>query len=132
MTHAAISRPTVLVAEDNAMIRKIVCEVLEESPFDVLGVESTQSAIRTLDGDVRIVAAFLDLDLGDRGGGYIVARHGRLTRPDMAVIYTSGGGQTTYARDRVEGSVFVPKPYLPSQVREMIEAVVRRAEAQLH
>lgn len=132
MIHTAISRPMVLVAEDDAMIREIVCEVLDDSAFDVLSVESTQAAIQTLDGDARIVAAFLDLDLGDHGGGYIVARHGRLTRPQLAVIYTSGGGQANHARDRVEGSLFVPKPYLPSQVREMIQAAVRKAESLLH
>ena len=120
-------KPAVLVVEDDELIREIVCDALEDAAFVVLSVESTQSALMVLDSDAPIVAAFVDLDLGDRGGGYVVARHARATRPKLAVIYTSGGAQENFARERVEDSLFVPKPYAPSRVRALIEAAVSHA-----
>lgn len=132
MTLAIETRPAVLVVEDDALIREIVCDMLEGASFDVVSVGSTQSALTVLDSGVRIDAAFVDVDLGDRGGGYIVARHARETRPDLTVIYTSGGPQENFARERVENSAFVPKPYLPSRVRALLEAAVREAELLPH
>ena len=41
------------------------------------------------------------------------------------VVYTSGGGQPTYAKERVEDSVFVQKPYLPSQICELLKRRLR-------
>lgn len=124
MVQASHAKPTVLVVEDDALIREIVCDVLEDPAFDVLSVGSTQSAIQALDDCAGIVAAFLDVDLGDQGGGYVVARHARLLHPRLPVIYTSGGGRADHEAQRVTGSVFVPKPYAPSRVLAMIQDAV--------
>lgn len=132
MVQAGKAKPTVLVVEDDELIREIVCDVLEDPEFDVLSVGSTQSAINALESCADIVAAFVDVDLGDRGGGYVVARHARLLHPEMPVIYTSGGGRSDHAAERVAGSVFVPKPYAPSRVLQMIQDVVHQAEASRH
>jgi DNA-binding NtrC family response regulator len=123
----------VLVVEDDELIREIVCDVLEDPEFDVLSVDSTQSAIQALDSCADIVAAFLDVDLGDRGGGgYVVARHARLLHPDLRVIYTSGGGRADHEAERVTDSTFLPKPYAPSRVLAMIQDAVHDAEAHRH
>ncbi len=132
MAQAHKAKPTVLVVEDDELIREIVCDVLEDPEFDVLSVNSTQSAIRALDSGADIVAAFLDVDLKDQGGGYVVARHARLLHPSLRVIYTSGGGRADHQVERVEGSTFVPKPYAPSQVLAMIQDAVHEAEAARH
>lgn len=132
MAEAYKAKPTVLVVEDDELIREIVCDVLDDPEFDVLSVNSTQSAIRALDSGADIVAAFLDVDLGDRGGGYIVARHARLLHPALRVIYTSGGGRADHEAERVAGSIFVPKPYAPSRVLAMIQDAVHEAEASRH
>ncbi len=129
---AGRTKPMVLVVEDDELIREIVCDVLEDPAFDVLSVSSTQSAIQALDSDKDIVAAFLDIDLGDRGGGYVVARHARLRHPDLRVIYTSGGGRADHEAERVTNSIFVPKPYAPSRVLAMIQTAVHEAETARH
>jgi DNA-binding response OmpR family regulator len=119
------SRPAVLVVEDDAMIREIVCEALEDADFEVLLAADTHAALEVLDRGAPIAAAFVDIDLGDKGGGYVVARHGREVCPGLAVIYTSGGAQENFHRERVENSAFVAKPYAPSSVRAMLTQAVR-------
>ena len=132
MAKAMKAKPTVLVVEDDELIREIVCDVLEDPQFEVLSVNSTRSAIEALDSGADIVAAFLDVDLGDQGGGYVVARHARLIHPELRVIYTSGGGRPDHAAQRVEGSLFVPKPYTPSRVLALIQDAVHAAEVDRH
>jgi CheY-like chemotaxis protein len=113
---------TILVVEDNAVIRDIIQEMLEEEGFITLGADSTKSAIETLAVANDIDAVFADIDLGDRGGGYEVARQARGRRPNVEIIYTSGGAREDFARERVEHASFVQKPYLPSQVCSLFKA----------
>jgi CheY-like chemotaxis protein len=111
-------RQTVLIVEDDPLIREVMHDVLEDEGFQALCADSTQDAIQTMEHDNGddISAIFADIDLGDRGGGYEVARRARLIKPDIKIIYTSGGAREDFARERVEDAVFVQKPYLPSQV----------------
>ncbi len=118
-------RRAVLVVEDDPIIREVMCEMLEDANFEVVGQESTAGAVKVLDSDTPIDAAFVDIDLGDRGGGFKVAQHARQVRPNLVVVYTSGGGQPSYAEQRVEDSVFVQKPYLPSQICELLKRRLR-------
>lgn len=116
----------VLVVEDDPMIREIVCEVLSEAEFKVLGADNTAHACEVLDTPADIAAAFVDVDLGDKEGGYAVARRARETRPDLVVVYTSGGAREDFEKKRVPDSLFVPKPYLPSQVAHLLRATLQK------
>ena len=116
----------VLVVEDDPIIREIVCETLSDAHFHVLNADTTQHAREVLDTSAEIDAAFVDVDLGDREGGYAVARHARETRPDLLIVYTSGGARDDFEMQRVPGSLFLPKPYLPSQVARLIRATLQK------
>ena len=112
--------PTILVAEDEELIRMILCEVMLEHGFCTASASSTEEALRLIDERDDISAAFIDIDLGDRGGGYVVARHIRALRPDVKIVYTSGGARGDFERERVKDAAFVPKPYLPDRVCDLI------------
>ena len=116
----------VLVVEDDPMIREIICESLTDAHFHVLDADTTAHARDVLDSGAEIDAAFVDVDLGDREGGYAVARHARETRPNLLVVYTSGGARDDFEQERVPGSLFLPKPYLPSQVARLLRAALRK------
>lgn len=106
----------ILVAEDDALIREIMCEVLSDHGFRPAPVATTEEALSFLDRGQPLRAAFLDIDLGDRGGGYQVARKLCQTHPGVQIVYTSGGARADYERERVAGARFVQKPYLPDEV----------------
>jgi CheY-like chemotaxis protein len=112
--------PTILVAEDDELIRAIICEVLADHGFRTAEASSTAGALRLVDERDDLSAAFIDIDLGDRGGGYLVARRVRERRPEMKIVYTSGGPHGDFERERVEGAEFVPKPYRPDSVCNLI------------
>lgn len=112
--------PTILVAEDDELIRQIICEVLVEHGFDPTQAASTAEALQMIEQRPDLSAAFIDIDLGDRGGGYQVARKVRETLPEVKIIYTSGGARGDYENERVEDALFVQKPYLPDRVCDLI------------
>ena len=115
---------TVLVVEDDPIIREMMLDVLADEGFTTLCAETTQEAIQTIsrnEGD-DITALFADIDLGDHGGGYEVARHARRVKPDIKIIYTSGGAREDFSRERVEGADFVQKPYSPNQVCMLLKS----------
>ncbi len=116
-------RRTVLVVEDDPIIREIMHDVLEDEGFHAICAETTQEAIQTMgdnEGD-NITALFADIDLGDRGGGYDVARFARQVKPGIRVIYTSGGAREDFSKERVENAEFVQKPYSPDRVCQMLK-----------
>lgn len=118
---------TILVAEDDELIREIMCEVLEDHGLRPAPASSTAEALRLLEEPRSFAAAFLDIDLGDRGGGYTVARRLRETHPQARIVYTSGGSRLDYEREHVDGAVFVQKPYLPDRVvRTLIDGPAER------
>ncbi len=118
-----IEKQTVLVVEDDPLIREIMHDVLEDEGFCAICADSTAEAIQTMQYDRGdgITAVFADIDLGDRGGGYEVARCARLIKPDIKIIYTSGGAREDFMEERVEGAIFVQKPYSPSQVCQLLK-----------
>ena len=118
-----LGRQTVLVVEDDPCIREIMHEVLEDEGFNTLCAETTQEAIQTIgrDDGGDITALFADIDLGDRGGGYTVARFARQVKPGIKIIYTSGGAREDFTKERVSDAEFVQKPYSPNQVCELLK-----------
>jgi DNA-binding LytR/AlgR family response regulator len=93
----------ILVAEDDELIRAIMCA-------------STAEALALVNRHSEFCAAFIDIDLGDRGGGYEVARKVHETLPGVKIVYTSGGPQGDFEHERVQDALFVPKPYTPDRV----------------
>jgi CheY-like chemotaxis protein len=114
------SRPTVLVVEDEPIIREIMHAILEEEGFHAVSAECVSDAIETLSHEDVVDIVFADIDLGDRGGGYEVARQARRQRPGVKIVYTSGGAREDFQHQRVENARFVPKPYVPTDVCVML------------
>jgi two-component system, response regulator PdtaR len=110
----------VLVAEDDELIRAVMCELLSDHGFVPAPAASTAEALRLVDERPDLAAAFIDIDLADHGGGYLVARRARERMPEMKIVYTSGAPQAELARERVDDADFVPKPYRPDRVCSLI------------
>lgn len=111
----------VLVVEDQPIILENMKEELEDESFRVLAAGNAKEARHFMDrcGE-DICAAFVDIDLGPGEDGYGVARYARSVKPDLRVIYTSGGPRGALMDQRVSGSVFVAKPYRPSEVGALL------------
>ena len=125
-THDPSEIPTVLVVEDEVLIREDAVDVLEREGFKALCAGTVGEAVAVLDRRPDIRAVFTDIQMPGDADGIDLARHVAEMRPDVVVVITSGrsiGAPT----DLPETTRFVPKPYMPRQVarllREMIDDV---------
>ena len=102
--------PTVLVVEDEALIRDLISEELVESGFDVLQVGDANQAIAVLEARQDIHLVFTDIDMPGSMDGLKLAAFVRDRWPPIRIIVTSGK-RMVEVTDLPDGSMFFAKPY---------------------
>lgn len=113
---------TVLVVDDEAMVRMPICEYLRDCGFTVLEAGDAAEAIDAIDHS-HVDLVFSDIRMPGSLDGVGLAHWVRAHHPDIHVILTSGYDGGRGGKRDVEVR-FIEKPY--SQA-----AVVRRIEAML-
>jgi CheY-like chemotaxis protein len=111
-----MSKPKVLIVEDEFLIRLTLTESLSEEGFEIIAAASGQEALDALAAHPEVVLLVSDLQLPGDLDGRAVARATRTRTPDLPVIYMTGRSD---APDGVVASprdAFLTKPYLPSEL----------------
>jgi DNA-binding NarL/FixJ family response regulator len=119
--------PTVLIADDHALLRAGVRQLLESEPgIDEIGEASsgreTLEALRVKPWDLLI----LDINMPDRSG-LDVLRHVRAGHPDTRVLVLSGFSERQYALNvlRAGASGYVNKEMAPEELLTAVRTVLR-------
>jgi CheY-like chemotaxis protein len=113
---------TVLVVEDEILVRDMIAEELRDAGFSVLEAADGEVASRFLTASESVDVLFTDIRLPGQLDGWAIARRARQVRAALPVIYATG-----YTVDRsaeVPGAIFLNKPYQPSQVVEIIDRLL--------
>jgi CheY-like chemotaxis protein len=113
-----INRSTVLLVEDEPLLRELMCIELEDAGYRVTEACDGDAALRLLDAEERIDLLMTDIRLPGAIDGWAVARHARACRPDLPVIYATGFCSPPV--DMVPGATLMRKPFASSA---MIAAV---------
>jgi CheY-like chemotaxis protein len=100
---------TVLVVEDEYLIREGIVSYLEEAGCVVIEAETGERAIEICKSNVPVDVLFTDIQLPGAASGFDVAETFRASHSDMPVMYVSGyvGGRERCVPD----SLFFQKPY---------------------
>ncbi len=133
VTASSTGTETILLVEDEAIVRDLVCEILKESGYVVLSATSGADAMKIIDEQADPIDLLITDVVMPEMSGPELANILRRARGEMSVLYMSG-----YTDDAVlvrqglpENSAFVRKPYTPHQflqkVRETLDAAPRRA-----
>ncbi|NNM72388.1 response regulator [Enterovirga aerilata] len=112
---------TVLVVEDEALIREMIVGELDEAGFIVLEAGSAEEAIEILDRYL-VGILFTDIRMPGRMDGWALAEEAHRRNPALKVLYTTGYSEERPRR--VPNSLYIAKPYRPSEV---IAAIARLA-----
>ena len=114
----------ILLVEDEALIRIMTTEHLEEAGYRVEAAVTATDAlnrIRLVHGEID--AAVIDLGLPDRRGDFLVGEL-RALYPDLTIVVASGYEAQMRERFRQDPRVaFLPKPYTPEQLLKTIRSV---------
>jgi CheY-like chemotaxis protein len=115
--------PTVLLVEDEFLLRETVTEYLEDCGYHVLEAADGDKARDILDSGATIDLVFSDVRMPGQMDGFALARWIRQHRPGIPVILTSG-----YA-GRVPPvalcDYFLDKPYGPTEILQHISALIQ-------
>lgn len=115
--------PTLLLVEDDAIVRMLMVDVLEEEGFTVLEAEDWDSAMAVLE-NLSQGLALMVTDVGLRDAqerdGLALAGCARALRPGLPVLVASG-----YAGlDVPQGAELISKPFSIDQLRDRVHAML--------
>jgi two-component system, response regulator PdtaR len=110
MIDSPTNAPSVLVVEDEPLIRMLVVDVLAERGLEVREASTAEEALAILAGQPEVKVLFTDLNMPGALDGLELARRVHQHWPDVELLLTSG-------RERIpkeeipDAGTFIPKPY---------------------
>jgi PAS domain S-box-containing protein len=122
----AHTNETVLVVEDEFVVRELIVEVLKELGYSTLEAEDGPAALKILQSPQRVDLAISDIGLPGLNGRQIVEA-ARATRPSLKVLFMTGYAENAaMAAGFLEpGMSMITKPFameaLATRVREILE-----------
>jgi len=120
--------PTILLVEDEVLIRMAASDYLQECGFKVLEASSAAEAIAMIQGsEAPIDVVFSDIRMPGEMDGFGLAKWIREHRAGLSVLLTSGDAKTAeVAKGLCEKLEIVSKPYdyrlAAARIRQLISA----------
>jgi PAS domain S-box-containing protein len=116
---------TVLVVDDEEIVRTTARLALEKHGFKVLQAEDGIAAVQVFESNLyEISAVLLDLAMPGMNGEHVIPRL-RALRPDIPILVMSGHDENK-AAERLGGRAvagFIPKPYTAGVLAERVKAL---------
>jgi two-component system, response regulator PdtaR len=126
MQQAVNDAVVVLLVEDEPLVRMLGTDVLEDAGFKVIEAENGDAAVTVLEARTDVQVLFTDVDMPGSLDGLALAWLARERWPQVAIVIVSGKVRPGPG-DMPPGGHFVPKPYQPNAVVELIRDLARAA-----
>ena len=110
--------PTILVVEDDVLVRNLVAAYLRECGFDVIEANGADEAIRVLQASVPVDIVFSDVHMPGSMDGFGLAQWMRRERPELKIILTSGAAK--------DAGQILAKPYDHAELERHIRSLLAR------
>ncbi|HKV16848.1 MAG TPA: response regulator [Reyranella sp.] len=129
MTNADVQPPaTILVVEDEILIRAAVAGYLRDCGYHVLEAGAVDEAQTILDSDEPVDILFADVELGAGASGFVLASWARQKYPAVRVLLTSGVARMAEKADDLCDGPFLAKPYSHERLAQEIKRLLGRAD----
>ena len=114
-------QPTILVVEDDDIVRMLIVDVLEELEYQVLEADGSEQALAFLRNDEQAIALMMtDVGLPVMDGREL-AKQARSMRPALPVLFASGYAESI---DVPEGMSVIGKPFSIDQLRDKVKRIL--------
>lgn len=124
MGQAVPKRPVVLIVEDEFLLRMDAVEMIAAAGFEVVDAENADQAIEILETRPDITVVFTDIQMPGSMDGLKLARAVRGRWPPVKIVATSGHINVAET-DLPDGGRFLPKPYSPDQITDLLREMTR-------
>jgi CheY-like chemotaxis protein len=116
--------PTVLVVDDDVLIRMVIADYLRECGFRVVEAANADEAVAVLEA-TPVDAVFSDVHMPGSMNGFGLAALVRQRYPGVAVTLTSGiTRKADAAGELCMDGPLLAKPYEPAEVERRIRALL--------
>jgi DNA-binding NtrC family response regulator len=117
--------PTILIVEDEVLIRACLADFLQNNGFKVLEAGTADDAVEIIEkADSAVDLVFSDVMMPGKLNGFGLAQWVHAIRPDLPIILTSGHAQSVADSVKRCGTAALPKPYDLEHVAEEIRKLV--------
>ncbi len=112
---------TILVVEDDDIVRMLIVDVLEELEFTVLEADGSEQALEILEDPEKHIDLMMT-DVGLPGmDGRELANEARKLRPALPILFASGYAESL---DVPEGMHIIGKPFSIDQLRDKVQSIL--------
>lgn len=112
---------TILVVEDDTIVRMLIVDVLEELDFKVLEADGSEQALAIIkDANQHIDLMMTDVGLPIMDGRQL-ATEARNIRPSLPILFASGYAETIEVPADMH---VIGKPFSIDQLRDKVKAVI--------
>jgi CheY-like chemotaxis protein len=117
---------TILVVEDEVLIRMVISDYLRQCGYKVIEAANGDEAVVVLEKrDINIDVVFSDIELSGSRDGFALSRWVRAHRPGVEVILTGSISRAAnLAGDLCEKGPHLKKPYEPASVQDQIKRLL--------
>jgi CheY-like chemotaxis protein len=128
-TQPGAALQTILVVEDEVLIRTVIADYLRDCGYRVHEAVSADEAIAILQApEVSVDVVFSDVEMPGSMDGFGLARWIRANMPGMQVILTSGAERSAdIAGTLCEAGPLLKKPYPSPDIVERIRQLTAKA-----
>lgn len=117
---------SVIVAEDEGLIRLALNDLLESEGYNVASAASGEAALSLLHKASHPYAGLItDVRLGDGTDGWALARQARNMMPEICVVYLTGDSAADWPVQGVPGSIVLQKPVVDVQLLAGISTLLQ-------
>jgi CheY-like chemotaxis protein len=110
------SRITVLVVDDEPLVRMDLVAILQQAGFEVEDAGNSDEALRKLKGGVyRLGALVTDVQMPGAMNGYRLAKYVHERYPEAAIVVVSGVVKPS-PDDTPPNAIFLAKPVSPERL----------------
>ena len=122
-SNPAPTTPTVLLAEDDFLVRLVVAESIRDAGFRVIEAVSGDEALSVLKSGTCVDAVVTDFNMPGAIDGVRLAKLVREYRPRAKIVLMSGA--LTRAPEGCDVDRFLTKPFLPSDIVDLLRSLLQ-------
>jgi two-component system, cell cycle sensor histidine kinase and response regulator CckA len=126
MKDKAAPRKTILLAEDDSLVRELVHEYLKDHGYQLIVAESGQAALdasQSYKGRIDLLLSDFQMPNMD---GITLSEQISVSRPDTKTLLMSGytGDSARFSQGTRSKPAFIQKPFMPLDLLDRIEKLI--------
>ncbi len=119
---------TILVVEDEEIVRRLTCEILESYGYQVIEAKNGEDALKTCQNDGLKFDLLLTDVVMPKTGGHELAKKLLTKYPNLRVLFASGYTEDSQLQFEITDAVtdFIHKPFMPNALAVKVRDILDR------